>query len=66
VNERGHKSTVCSAIVASYGRIAIPFEIRREFGIKAGDKVDFIRLGVGRWEIQLDNSPTFIEPKDEG
>lgn len=39
------------AVVTSKGRVTIPIEVRRRFGIKAGSKLDFVITEDGRMEV---------------
>jgi len=40
-----------TATVTSKGQITIPAEVRSELGVSAGDRVEFIELGKGRYAI---------------
>lgn len=40
-----------AAVVTSKGQITIPVSVRRKLGLDAGDRVDFIDLGDGRFGI---------------
>jgi len=40
-----------TATVTSKGQITIPVEVRSELGVSAGDRVEFIELGKGRFAI---------------
>jgi AbrB family looped-hinge helix DNA binding protein len=40
-----------TATVTSKGQITIPVEVRSELGVSAGDRVEFIELGKGRYAI---------------
>ena len=41
-----------SSTVTSKGQITIPVEVRRELGLHAGSRVDFVRNNDGRFEIR--------------
>ena len=59
-----------SAMVTFNGRITLPFDVRKELGLKIGDSVDFIEIAKGRFAIMpgacsamdLDNSAPDQEP----
>jgi antitoxin PrlF len=40
-----------TATVTSKGQITIPAKVRAELGVSAGDRVEFIELGKGRFAI---------------
>ncbi len=40
-----------TATVTSKGQITIPAEVRRSLGLKAGSRVDFVRLDSGAYEL---------------
>jgi antitoxin PrlF len=40
-----------AATVTSKGQITIPAEVRKELGLKAGSRVDFVRVGHATFEI---------------
>jgi AbrB family looped-hinge helix DNA binding protein len=40
-----------TATVTSKGQTTIPVEVRSELGVSAGDRVEFIELGKGRYAI---------------
>jgi antitoxin PrlF len=42
---------MATATVTSKGQITIPAEVRRDLGLQAGSRVDFIRLDDGAYEI---------------
>ncbi len=58
-----------SAMVTFNGRITLPFNVRKELGLKTGDNVDFVELGKGRFAIvpgseskmDLDTTPSLDE-----
>ncbi len=41
-----------SAMVTFNGRITLPFDVRKELGLKTGDSVDFVEIGEGRFAIR--------------
>jgi AbrB family looped-hinge helix DNA binding protein len=40
-----------SAMVTFNGRITLPFDIRKQLGLKTGDNVDFVEIEKGRFAI---------------
>jgi AbrB family looped-hinge helix DNA binding protein len=40
-----------SAKITSKGQITLPAMLRRELGLKAGDRVDFVANAKGRYEL---------------
>jgi len=44
-----------AATITSKGQITIPVDVRSELGLKAGDRVDFIRNERGRYELAPKN-----------
>lgn len=40
-----------TAIVNSKGRITIPASVRNDLKVGAGDRVEFVRIGPGRYEF---------------
>jgi AbrB family looped-hinge helix DNA binding protein len=42
-----------TAKITSKGQITIPAEVRRELGVRSGDKIDFVRNGAGRYELAV-------------
>jgi AbrB family looped-hinge helix DNA binding protein len=40
-----------AAVVTSKGQITIPLAVRRKLGLDAGDRVEFIDLGDGRFGL---------------
>jgi len=40
-----------TATVTTKGQVTLPSELRKELGIKAGDKIDFERNAQGNFEI---------------
>jgi antitoxin PrlF len=40
-----------TATLTSKGQITIPAKVRAELGVSAGDRVEFIELGKGRYAI---------------
>jgi antitoxin PrlF len=39
------------ATITSKGRITIPASVRKELNVSSGDRLEFINLGNGRFEI---------------
>ena len=42
---------MATAAVTSKGQITIPIEVREELGLKAGDRIEFVRSEEGRFFI---------------
>ena len=42
---------MAAATVTSKGQITIPADVRRSLHVSAGDRVEFVELGPGRFEI---------------
>lgn len=40
-----------TATVTSKGQITIPADVRQDLGVEAGDRVEFVQVGPGRFEI---------------
>ena len=40
-----------TATVTSKGQITIPADVRQYLGVEAGDRVEFVQVGPGRFEI---------------
>jgi len=40
-----------TATITSKGQVTIPAIVRSSLGVKTGDKVEFIRVGSGRFEL---------------
>ena len=40
-----------AAVVTSKGQITIPLSVRKKLGLDAGDRVDFVDLGDGRFGL---------------
>jgi antitoxin PrlF len=41
-----------SAKITSKGQITLPADIRKELGLAAGDKVDFVKNASGKFELK--------------
>ena len=41
-----------SAMVTFNGRITLPTDIRKQLGLKTGDKVDFVEIGKGQFALR--------------
>ena len=41
-----------SAKITSKGQITLPADIRKELGLGAGDKVDFVKNAAGKFELK--------------
>ncbi len=41
-----------SAMVTFNGRITLPNDIRKQLGLKTGDKVEFVEIGDGQFAIR--------------
>lgn len=41
-----------SAMVTFNGRITLPTDIRKQLGLKPGDKVEFVEIGKGQFAIR--------------
>jgi antitoxin PrlF len=46
---------MATATVTSKGQITIPVDVRTELGLKAGDRVDFVRNARGNFELAPKN-----------
>ena len=40
-----------SALVTFNGRITLPTDIRKQLGLKTGDKVEFVEIGNGQFAL---------------
>ena len=41
-----------SAVVTFNGRITLPTDIRKQLGLKTGDKVEFVEIGDGQFALR--------------
>ena len=41
-----------SALVTFNGRITLPTDIRKQLGLKTGDKVEFVEIGNGQFALR--------------
>jgi antitoxin PrlF len=41
-----------SAMVTFNGRITLPTDIRKQLGLKAGDKIEFVEIGQGQFALR--------------
>jgi antitoxin PrlF len=41
-----------SAMVTFNGRITLPTDIRKQLGLKAGDKIEFVEIGKGQFALR--------------
>jgi looped-hinge helix DNA binding domain, AbrB family len=41
-----------SAMVTFNGRITLPTDIRKQLGLKTGDKVEFVEIGEGQFALR--------------
>ena len=41
-----------SAMVTFNGRITLPTDIRKQLGLKTGDKVEFVEIGQGQFALR--------------
>ena len=41
-----------SALVTFNGRITLPIDIRKQLGLKTGDKVEFVEIGNGQFALR--------------
>ena len=41
-----------SAMVTFNGRITLPTDIRKQLGLKTGDKVEFVEIGDGQFALR--------------
>jgi antitoxin PrlF len=44
-------NTMAAATVTSKGQITIPVEVRKALGVGTGDRIEFIEIDRGRYEI---------------
>lgn len=44
------------ATLGSKGQITIPAEVRKDLQVETGDRVEFIQIGPGRYELVAANS----------
>jgi AbrB family looped-hinge helix DNA binding protein len=42
---------MAAAILTSKGQITIPVKVRTELGVDAGDRIEFVRVGKGEFNI---------------
>jgi antitoxin PrlF len=42
---------MATAILTSKGQITIPVQVRTELGVDAGDRIEFVRVGKGEFNI---------------
>jgi antitoxin PrlF len=42
-----------TAMVTFNGRITLPFQVRKQLGLKTGDNVDFVEVENGQFAIKL-------------
>jgi AbrB family looped-hinge helix DNA binding protein len=40
-----------SAMVTFNGRVTLPTDVRKQLGLKTGDKIDFVEIGDGRFAL---------------
>lgn len=40
-----------SVVVTFNGRITLPVNVRKQLGLKTGDKIDFVEIGDGRFAL---------------
>lgn len=50
-----------SVVVTFNGRITLPVNVRKQLGLKTGDKIDFVEMGDGRFAL----CPRAAEPEVE-
>lgn len=43
---------MATALLTSKGQITIPIEVREELGLKAGDRIEFLKSEEGKYFIQ--------------
>ena len=41
-----------SALVTFNGRITLPTDVRKQLGLKTGDKVEFVEIGDGQFALR--------------
>ena len=41
-----------SAMVTFNGRITLPTDIRKQLGLKTGDKIEFVEIGKGQFALR--------------
>ena len=40
-----------TAKITSKGQVTIPADVRRDLGVRSGDRIDFVRNAAGRYEL---------------
>ena len=48
---RNPETPMSTATLTSKGQITIPADVRRELNVEAGDRVEFVRVEPGRYEV---------------
>jgi AbrB family looped-hinge helix DNA binding protein len=55
-----------SVVVTFNGRITLPINIRKQLGLKTGDKIDFVDIGDGRFALCPRAAETEVEADEDG
>jgi AbrB family looped-hinge helix DNA binding protein len=42
-----------TAKITSKGQVTIPADVRRDLGVRSGDRIDFVRNASGRYELSV-------------
>ena len=48
---------MATATLTSKGQITIPVKVRQALGVEAGDRVEFVQVGPGRYEFIAATQP---------
>lgn len=48
---------MATAKLTSKGKVTIPASVRKEMGLNAGSRIEFVSLGNGRYEMVVANLP---------
>ena len=47
-----------SAMVTFNGRVTLPTDVRKQLGLKTGDKIDFVEIGDGKFALCMRTAET--------
>lgn len=48
---------MATATVSSKGQITLPVDVRRSLGVETGDRVEFVEVAPGRYEVVAATHP---------